>query len=157
MEGRELVQILLSSALRLRVLVGSCEDNCPVFHWKSCEDSQSVQLLESCADNQLLSQTKRAPGITWGSLLHVSAPACTVSCRAGDQICAIRVSTPRSAGSPPQVGLTPNQGQYPMALTALQIVSRHPSQFPEAHRPSVPRVRLVGPSRVGPSRRSSRA
>jgi hypothetical protein len=32
--------------------------------------------------------------------------------------------------------------QYPMAVTARRLDSRHPSQYPEAHGPSVPRARL---------------
>jgi hypothetical protein len=47
--------------------------------------------------------------------------------------------------------------QYPMAVTARRLVSRHPSQYPEAHGPSVPRARLGGPCCVGPARLSRRA
>ena len=47
--------------------------------------------------------------------------------------------------------------QYPMAVTARRLVSRHPSQYPEAHGPSVPRARLGGPCNVRPTRLSRRA
>ena len=47
--------------------------------------------------------------------------------------------------------------QYPMAVTARRLVSRHPSQYPWAHGPSVPRARLGGPCNVWPTRLSRRA
>jgi hypothetical protein len=75
---------------------------------------------------------------------HVSTPARAVSKRAGGQVRALRVSTPRHTGRQPQVSRAPLQSQYPMAITARRLVSRHPSQYPEAHGPSVPRARLAG-------------
>jgi hypothetical protein len=42
--------------------------------------------------------------------------------------------------------------QYPMAVAARRLVSRHPSQYPEAHGPSVTRARLDGHCSVGPTR-----
>ena len=44
-----------------------------------------------------------------------------------------------------------------MAVTARRLDSRHPSQYPEAHGPSVPRARLGGPCNVRPTRLSRRA
>ncbi len=51
------------------------------------------------------------------------------------------------------------ESQYPMATTARRLVSRHPSQYPEAHGPSVPRARLDGaqPRRSHPTFKPSRA
>jgi len=47
--------------------------------------------------------------------------------------------------------------QYPMAVTARRLVSRHPSQYPEAHGPSVPPARLGGPCNIWLTRLSRRA
>jgi hypothetical protein len=68
-----------------------------------------------------------------------------------------RPSPPGSEPGPgPRLRYWPTS-QYPMAATARRLVSRHPSQYPEAHGPSVPPARLDGPCGVGPTRLSSRA
>ncbi len=68
-----------------------------------------------------------------------------------------RQSAPGSDSDPvPRLRHWPTS-QYPLAVAARRLVSRHPSQYPEAHGPSVPRARLGGPCSVGPTRLSSRA
>jgi hypothetical protein len=51
-----------------------------------------------------------------------------------------------------RVSRAPLQSQCPMTITARRLVSRHPSQYPEAHGPSVPRS---GPLTFNPSRATS--
>ncbi len=99
------------------------------------------------------------PGIACGRLLHVSTPGRAVSKRAGGQVHAIRVSTPRHTGLQPQDGSAPLQSQYLMAITERRLVSRQPSQYPEAHGPSVPRAWLDGAllRRAHPTFKPSRA
>jgi hypothetical protein len=68
-----------------------------------------------------------------------------------------RQSAPGSDPDPsPRLRHWPTR-QYPMAVTARRLVSRHPSQYPEAHGPSVPHARLGGPCNVRPARLSPRA
>ncbi len=70
------------------------------------------------------------------------------------------IARPSAPGSDPEPGPRLRHwptSQYSMAVTARRLVSRPPSQYPEAHGLSVPRARLGEPCSVGPTRLSRRA
>ncbi len=85
------------------------------------------------------------PCIARGRLLHVSTPGINVS-KARAVYVASFESVPRGARAVSRK-LSP-----PLDFTAPRLGSRRPSQYPEAHRPSVPRARCVATTASGPSR-----
>ena len=89
------------------------------------------------------------PGIAWGRLLHVSTPGLNVS-KARAVYVAPSESVPRGARAVSRK-LSKSES-VPLDFTAPRLGSRRPSQYPEAHRPSVPRARLVVTTASGPSR-----
>jgi hypothetical protein len=56
-----------------------------------------------------------------------------------------RRSSARHPSQCPEAHRPSAPSQCPMAVTARRLDSRHPSQYPEAHGPSVPRARLDAP------------
>jgi hypothetical protein len=68
--------------------------------------------------------------------------ACSTSVPRRARLANARQSGARHPSQCPEAHRPSAPSQYPIAVTARRLDSRHPSQYPEAHGPSVPRARL---------------